>query len=73
MSPKKPSKKIDDPLECLKELALNMRSKNIELPWNPEIFGRDIDIPFYIHMSDCVEIYSGEDEMNITHMQFWIM
>ena len=64
---------IDDPLECLNHIALNMGDKTIAIPWNPEIYGKESQMPLYIHRTDCAEMCGDMDKMTLTHMQLWIM
>ena len=72
-TPKKIAEHVGDPLEALLDLANIMRKNTIALPWHPTLFGIDSSIPMHIHMTDCLEMYSGEDEINMTQMQLWLM
>jgi len=41
--------------------------------WDYNVFGRDIDIPMYLHRQDFLELLSGTKEQNITLIQLWMM
>ena len=37
------------------------------------VFGRHSDVPLYFHMSDLLDLASGNQEINITGMQLLVM
>ena len=47
--------------------------KPMQVPWDANIFGRDLDIPLYLHSQDVLELARGQEELNITIIQLWMM
>jgi len=45
----------------------------MQVPWDANIFGRDLDIPLYLHSQDVLELAQGQEELNITIIQLWMM
>ncbi|KOM27768.1 hypothetical protein LR48_Vigan462s002100, partial [Vigna angularis] len=43
------------------------------VPWGSTTFGRDAEIPLYLHQHDVRELASGREEINITLVQLWMM
>jgi len=41
--------------------------------WDSNVFGRDSDIPMYLHKQDVLELASGTKELNIILIQLWMM
>jgi len=64
---------LDDPLGALLQLAEIIADKPMQVPWDANIFGRDLDIPFYLHSQDVLELARGQEELNITIIQLWMM
>lgn len=46
---------------------------SIDLPWDPNVLGLLSGIPFYIAQKDLLEVYMGEQMLNILVTQFWLM
>jgi len=64
---------LDDPLGALLQLAEIIADKPMQVPWDANIFGRDLDIPLYLHSQDVLELAQGQEELNITIIQLWMM
>jgi len=64
---------LDDPLGALLQLAEIIVDKPMKVPWDANIFGRDLDIPLYLHSQDVLELARGQEELNITIIQLWMM
>lgn len=64
---------MDDPLGALLQLAEIIADKPMQVPWDANIFGRDLDIPLYLHSQDVLELARGQEELNITIIQLWMM
>jgi len=50
---------LDDPLGALLQLAEMIAYKPMQVPWDANIFGRDLDIPLYLHSQDVLELAQG--------------
>jgi len=61
---------IDDPVAALVEVATTLDIIVVEVPWDANVFGRH---PLYFRMSDLLDLASGNQEINITILQLWIM
>jgi len=46
---------LDDPLVALLQLAEIINDKLMKVPWDSKIFGRDLEIPLYLHSQDVLE------------------
>jgi len=64
---------LDDSLGALLQLAEIIADKPMQVPWDANIFGRDLDIPLYLHSQDVLELAQGQEELNITIIQLWMM
>jgi len=64
---------LDDPLGALLQLAEIIAGKPMQVPWDANIFGKDLDIPLYLHSQDVLELAQGQEELNITIIQLWMM
>jgi len=64
---------LDDPLGALLQLAEIIADNPMQVPWDANIFGRDLDIPLYLHSQDVLELARGQEELNITIIQLWMM
>jgi len=64
---------LDDPLGALLQLAEIIDDKSMQVPWDSNIFGRDLEIPLYLHSQDVLELARGQEELNITIIQLWMM
>jgi len=64
---------LDDPLGALLQLAEIIIDNPMQVPWDANIFGRDLDIPLYLHSQDVLELARGQEELNITIIQLWMM
>jgi len=64
---------LDDPLGALLQLAEIIVDKPMQVPWDANIFWRDLDIPLYFHSQDVLELARGQEELNITIIQLWMM
>jgi len=60
---------LDDPLSALLQLAQIIDDKPMQVPWDANIFGRDLEIPLYLHSQDVLELARGQEELNITIIQ----
>jgi len=63
---------LDDPLGALLQLTEIIADNPMQVPWDANIFGRDLDIPLYLHSQDVLELARGQEELNIT-IQLWMM
>jgi len=64
---------LDDPLGALLQLVEIIVDKPMQVPCDANIFGRDVDIPLYLHSQDVLELAGGQEELNITIIQLWMM
>jgi len=64
---------LDDPFGALLQLAEIIADKLMQVPWDANIFGRDLEIPLYLHSQDVLELARGQEELNITIIQLWMM
>jgi len=64
---------LEDPLSALLQLAEIIDDKPMQVPWDSNIFGRDLKIPLYLHSQDVLELAQGHEELNITIIQLWMM
>ena len=60
-------------MATLVEVATTLDTTFVEVPWVANVFGRHSDVPLYFHMSDLLDLASGNQEINITVMQLWMM
>ncbi|KOM25044.1 hypothetical protein LR48_Vigan46s000600 [Vigna angularis] len=67
------SERIDDPLGALDELAKIISDVPMNVHWDSTTFGREAQIPLYLHHQDVRELASGKEEINITLIQLWMM
>ncbi|KOM25699.1 hypothetical protein LR48_Vigan161s000800 [Vigna angularis] len=63
----------DDPLGALDELAKIISDASMNVHWDSTTFGREAQIPLYLHDQDVKELASGREEINITLIQLWMM
>ncbi|KOM52524.1 hypothetical protein LR48_Vigan09g118300 [Vigna angularis] len=71
--PKKTHLSEDDPLGALNELAKIISDVPMNVHWDSTTFGREAQIPLYLHNQDVRELASGREEINITLIQLWMM
>ncbi|KOM50307.1 hypothetical protein LR48_Vigan08g113400 [Vigna angularis] len=71
--PKKTYLSEDDPLGALDELAKIISDVPMNVHWDSTTFGREAQIPLYLHHQDVRELASGREEINITLIQLWMM
>ncbi|KOM51846.1 hypothetical protein LR48_Vigan09g050500 [Vigna angularis] len=71
--PKKTHLSEDDPLGALDELAKIISDVPMNVHWDSTTFGREAQIPLYLHNQDVRELVSGREEINITLIQLWMM
>ncbi|KOM52542.1 hypothetical protein LR48_Vigan09g120100 [Vigna angularis] len=71
--PKKTHLSEDDPLGALDELAKIISDEPMNVHWDSTTFGRETQIPLYLHHQDVRELASGREEINITLIQLWMM
>ena len=64
---------IDDLVAALVEVATALDTTVLEVPWDANVFGRHSNLPLYVHMSDLLDLASGDQEINITVLQLWMM
>jgi len=64
---------LEDPFGALLQLAEIIDDKPMQVPWDSNIFGRDLGIPLYLHSQDVLKLARGQKELNITIIQLWIM
>lgn len=55
------------------EVATTLDTTVLEVPWDANVFGRHSNLPLYVHMSDLLDLASGDQEINITVLQLWMM
>ena len=58
---------------ALVKVATTLDTTVLEVPWDANVFGRYSDVPLYIHMSDLLDLASGDQEINITVLQLWMI
>jgi len=58
---------------ALVEVTITIGTNLAEIPWDDNIFGRDSDVPLYVHMSNLLEIASSNQDLNIIVVQLWMM
>jgi len=58
---------------ALVEVATALDTTVLEVPWDANVFGRHSEVPLYDHMSDLLDLASGDKKINITIMQLWMM
>jgi len=73
MKIKKHMVSTDNLITSLVEIALVKGTNPVEVLWDYTIFGRNSDIPLYIYMIDVLEIVVGNQKLNITIIQFFMM
>ena len=57
---------MDYLLGALLQLAEIIDDKPMQVPWDANIFGRDLEISLYLHSQDVLELARGQEELNIT-------
>ncbi|KOM28053.1 hypothetical protein LR48_Vigan492s001700 [Vigna angularis] len=72
-TPKKTHLSEDDSLGALDELANIISDVPMNVHWDSTTFGREAQIPLYLHQQDVSELVSGREEINITLIQVWMM
>ncbi|KOM57427.1 hypothetical protein LR48_Vigan11g046000 [Vigna angularis] len=72
-TPKKTHLSEDDPLGALHELAKIISDAPMNVHWDSTTFGREAQIPLYLHHQDVRELASSREEINITLIQLWMM
>jgi len=60
---------LDDPLGALLQLVEIIDDELMQVPWDANIFGRDLKIPLYLHFQDVLELAQTQEELNITIIQ----
>jgi len=55
------------------EVVIALDTTFIEIPWDVIVFGRHSDVLLYFHMFDLFDLASGNQEVNITVLQLWMM
>jgi len=60
---------IDDLVAALVEVVTIF----VEVPWDVNVCGWHSDVWLYFHMSDLLDLASGNQEINITALQLWII
>ncbi|KOM31256.1 hypothetical protein LR48_Vigan01g081100 [Vigna angularis] len=63
----------DDPLGALQQLVDIIANKPLEVEYDANVFGRDSEVPIYLHSQDVRELASGTEELNITLVQLWMI
>jgi len=64
---------LDDPLGALLQLVEIINDKSMQVPWDSNIFGTDLEISLYLYSKDVLYLARGQDELNITIIQLWMM
>jgi len=57
----------------LVEVATTLDTTVLEVPCDVNVFGRHINLPLYVHMSDLLDLAVEDQKINITVMQLWMM
>jgi len=70
---KKKKFSINDLVATLVEVATTLDATIVEVPWNANVCGRHSDVPLYFHMSNLLDLASGNLKINITVLQVWMM
>ena len=60
-------------MATLVEVATTLDTTVVEVPWDANVFGRHSDVPLFFYMSDLLDLASGNQEINTTVLQLWIM
>ena len=60
-------------MAALVKVATALDTTVLGIPWDANAFGRHGDVPLYIHMSDLLDLAFGDQEINITVLQLWMM
>jgi len=58
---------------ALVEVATALDTIVLKVPWDANVFGRHSNLPLYVHMSDLLDLAVGDQEINITVLQLWMM
>ena len=67
------SKNIEDPIAALVEFTSSMTTEATPIPWDATVFGRESELPLYIYKHDLMELISGEEDLNVSILQLWMM
>jgi len=67
------SKNFEDPIAALVEYIVSMSTNATSIPWNANVFIREIEFPLYIYKSDLMEIISDTKDLNVSILQLWMM
>ena len=70
---KQPAPAPANPLEALLQVAGTWHNIPAAVPWDADVFGRQSQVPLYIYMADAIEVGGGEQLLNISVIQFWMM
>ena len=61
-----------NPLQELTRVCYELFNNPLQIPWDASIFGVD-GVPLYISMQDILELIQGNQMLNITKIQLWMM
>jgi len=70
---KKKQVSIGDPIVTLLQVIVAIGRNTVKVQCDATIFRRISDISLYIHMSDVLEVETGNQELNISVIQLWMM
>ncbi|KOM31287.1 hypothetical protein LR48_Vigan01g084200 [Vigna angularis] len=59
--------------KCLSSIAEEFQDEPMKVEYDANVFGRDFEVPIYLHSQDVKELASGREELNITLIQIWMM
>ena len=51
---------IDDPVATLVEVVIALDTTVLEVSWDANVFGKHSDVSLYFHMSDLLNLASGD-------------
>ena len=60
-------------MAALVEVVTTLDTTVLEVPWDANGFVRHNDVPLYFYMSDLLDLASGDQEINKTVLQLWMM
>jgi len=64
---------IDDPVAALVEVATELDTTVLEVPWDANVFRRHSSLLLYVHMSYLLDLAARDQEINVTVLQLWMM
>jgi len=73
LSPRSPPLESEvNPLQELTHVCYKLFNNHLQILWDASVFGVD-GVPLYISMQDILELIKGNQMLNITIIQLWMM